>query len=178
MAAILPVLQVVGAVVSAIGALRQASAASKAANAQAEAVQTAATFNATVSAQNAEIAQAEAADNARRADRETYMRLGAIRAAQGASGGAAGEGSVLDIIGDVAAQGELEKQNILYQGELKARGYQNTAALDRYSGATQAQALRTSGENARTTGYWKAGSELLGGAVGAYTSYTKLKRAA
>lgn len=154
MAAALPFLQIAGAVMSAVGALQQGRSASQAAN-----------YNAQIMQQNAQIAQQNAADQARQADRETYLRLGSIRAAQGASGGAAGEGSVLDVIGDVAAQSELEKQNILYRGELAARGYGNTAALDRYSG-----------ETASRTSYWKAGAELLGGGGKAYSTYISLKR--
>ena len=91
------------------------------------------------------------------------MRLGAVRAAQGHSGGTGDAGSVLDIIGDSAAQSELEKQNILYRGELKARGYTNTATLDTISG-----------QNAVTSSYYKAGSELLSGGVGVYKSYDAL----
>ena len=148
--AILPALQVVGTVVSIIGALNQGRTQSAAAD-----------FNAQVSEQNAQIARQQAADQARQADRETYLRLGAIRAAQGASGGTADEGSVLDVLGDVAAQSELEKQDILYRGELTARGYTNTATLDRYRG-----------DQVKSASYMKAGSELLSGATGYYKLQT------
>lgn len=154
MAAAIPFIQAAGAVISAIGALRQGEAASNAAQ-----------YNATISDQNAQIARQSAADQAAQADRETYLRLGAIRAAQGASGGAAGEGSVLDVIGDVAAQSELEKQHIIYRGELAARGHTNTASLDRYSG-----------ESTRSASYLKAGSELLSGGAKAYQSYDALDK--
>lgn len=154
MAAALPFFQIAGAVISAIGALRQGQAQSNAAR-----------FNAQVNEQNAQIARQRAAAQAAQADRETYMRLGAIHAAAGASGGQASEGSVLDVIGDVAAQSELHKQNILYEGELAARGYTNTATLDTYGS-----------EVAQTGSYLKAGSELLGGAVNYYKSTTQLVR--
>lgn len=155
MAAALPFLQIAGAVMSAVGALQQGSAAKSASD-----------YNATISTQNAAIARQNAADRARQADRETYLRLGSIRANQGAAGGAAGEGSVLDVIGDVAAQSELEKQQILYQGELQARGFTNDATLETFSG-----------EAKQSSGYWKAGSELLGGAYGYASSQAKLTRA-
>lgn len=153
-AAVIPFIQIASAVVGAIGAIQQGNAAKAAAN-----------YNATISMQNAEIARNDAAMQAQQIDRENYMRLGAIRTAQGKSGGAAGEGSVLDVLGDVAAQGELEKQYALYQGEQRARGYTNTATLDVFSG-----------RNAQTAGYLRAGTELLGGGAKAYTSYTKLNR--
>ena len=149
---VIPFLQAAGAVIGVIGALQQGQAQKNAAN-----------FNAAVAAQNAQLSRDEAAAAARQQDRETYLRLGAVRAAQGHSGGTGDAGSVLDIIGDSAAQSELEKQNILYRGELKARGYTNTATLDTISG-----------QNAVTSSYYKAGSELLSGGVGVYKSYDAL----
>lgn len=154
MAAALPFLQIAGAVISAVGALQQGQAAKSASD-----------YNATVSTQNAAIARQSAADKARQADRETYLRLGSIRANQGASGGAAGEGSVLDVLGDVAAQSELERQHIIYSGELQARGFTNDATLETFSGETK-----------QTSSYWKAGSELLSGASNYMTTSDRLKR--
>lgn len=154
MAAALPFFQIAGAVVSAVGALRQGQASASAAE-----------YNAQINQQNAQIARDNAAMQARQQDRENYLRLGAIRAAQGKSGGAAGEGSVLDVLADTAAQGELQKQDIIYQGELRARGFQNTANLDEYSAST-----------ARSGSYLRAGSELLSGAAGYYTTRDRLKR--
>lgn len=141
MAAALPFLMVAGSVMSAIGAIQQGQAAKSAGE-----------YNATIAMQNSQIARQNAQDKAAQSDRETYLRLGSIRANQGASGGASGEGSVLDVIGDVAAQSELEKQQIIYQGELQARGFQNDAELESFSGKTKQNAS-----------YWKAGSELLSG---------------
>ena len=152
--AFIPILGAIGTVFSVISAISQGQNAKRAAD-----------YNATINAQNAQIAQQNAADQARQQQRETYMRLGAIRANQGKSGGTGDSGSVLDVLGDVAAQGELERQDIIYRGQLAARGYNNTAALD-----------TASGENAVTSSYMKAGSELLGGAVDYYSGGTKLKR--
>ena len=152
-ASMLPMFQGVSAAISAFGALQSGNAA-----------KTAAKYNAKINEQNADLALADAADQARVLEREQYLRTGAIRAAQGASGGRQ-EGSVLDVIADVAAQGELEKQMILYRGQLKARGYRNAAQMDEYSGDT-----------AKTGSYLKAGTELLGGALNTYKSYTQLKR--
>lgn len=155
MAVAIPFIIAASAAVSAYGAIRQGQAA-----------KAAGVYNATVNEQNAQISRQEAKDLSRQQDRENYLRLGAVRANQGKAGGAAGEGSVLDVLADVAGQGELEKQNILYRGELKARGYTNTAALDAFGG-----------KNAQTASYLKAGGELLGGGADTYTSYKKLNRA-
>lgn len=154
MAVAIPFVMAAAAVVGAVSAIQQGKAAKSAAN-----------FNAAIADQNAQISRADAAAQAQQIDRENYMRLGAIRAAQGKSGGAAGEGSVLDVLGDAAAQGELDKQYAIYQGEQRARGYTNTASLDRYSG-----------RNAQTAGYMKAGTELLGGGAKAYSSYDRMNR--
>ena len=141
------VFSAISSVVSFVGALQQGKAAKDAAN-----------FNATVNLQNAQIAQSNAAAAAKQHERETYLRLGSIHANQGKAGGAAGEGSVLDVLGDVAGQRELERQNIYYNGQLQARGFQNTAALDTYSG-----------KQAQTASYFKAGGELLRGAGNLYS---------
>lgn len=141
MAAALPFIMIASTVFSVMSALNQGQA-------QNQAAQT----NAAINDQNATIARQNAADKNVMNQRDNIMRLGAVRAAQGKSGGAGDSGSVLDVLGDVAAQGELDKQYTSYQGELQARGYTNTAALDRQSG-----------QNAVTGSYFKAGSELLGG---------------
>lgn len=154
MAAALPFMMAAGAVISAVGALRQGQAASSAAK-----------FNAQVAQQNAQIARNNAQARAAQEARESYLRLGAIRAAAGGSGVASDEGSVLDVLGDAAAQGELARQQALYQGELQARGYTNTANLD-----------ESRAEQVQTGSYWKAGSELLSGGTKAYDSYANLKR--
>lgn len=155
MAAALPFMQIAGAVIAAIGALQQGQAAKAAGD-----------YNARINEQNAQIARQNAADQARQVERENYLRLGAIKAAAGASGGDTGQGSVLDVLADTAAQGELEKQQTIYRGELAARGYTNTATLDRFSG-----------EASSTASYWKAGGELLSGGAKAYGSYQALKKA-
>lgn len=143
----LAVMAVVGAGVSAVSAIQQGNAAKAAAD-----------FNATINMQNAEIARSDAAAQATQIERENALRLGAIRAAQGKSGGAADSGSVLDVLGDQAAQGELERQYAVYQGEQRARGFVNTANLD-----------TASGKAAQKAGYLRAGGELLKGGATAYS---------
>lgn len=146
MAVAIPFIMIAGAVISAAAAIRQGQAAKAAAE-----------YNVKIGEQNAALARDEAQAQMRQQERETYLRLGAIRAAQGKAGGAQGEGSVLDVLGDVAAQSELERQNIAYIGELKARGYTNTATLDRFQGI-----------NAERQGQLRAASEMLNGVANAY----------
>lgn len=146
MAMAIPIAMAAAAAISAISAIKQGQAAKAAAK-----------YNAQIAEQNADLARQEAADQAVQQRRENYLRLGAIRAAQGHSGGTGDSGSVLDVLGDAAAQGELERQDIVYRGELKARGFTNTATLEEFSG-----------RNAQTAGYLKAGSALLSGASDVY----------
>ena len=153
MAQALPFFQIIGTAVSVISALQQGNAAKSAAN-----------FNAQTATQNAEIARQQATDQATQSSRENYLRLGAIRAAQGRAGGTGDAGSVLDVLGDTAAQGEIERQDIIYQGELKARGFANTATLERAGGSA-----------AQTGGFLKAGSELLGGTIKTVDAFDRLK---
>lgn len=150
MAAALPVMMAVSAGVQAIGAIQQGRAAKRAAD-----------YNAAIDTQNAQIAREDAALQAAQQDRENRLRAGAIRAAGGASG--LTSDSVFDVLGDAAAQGELQKQYILYQGEQRARGYVNTASLERMSGK---QALSSS--------YFQAGSDLLSGGAKAYGAMQRL----
>jgi hypothetical protein len=144
--------------------MMMAAAAAAAASAvqQGNAAKASANFNAAVGMQNAEIARGDAAAQASQIERENALRLGSIRAAQGKSGGAADSGSVLDVLGDQAAQGELEKQYAVYQGEQRARGFVNTANLD-----------TASGKAAQKTGYMKAGAELLSGGARAGDIYNR-----
>lgn len=141
MAAALPFIMAASAAMGAVSAIRQGQIAKATGE-----------YNAKINEQNADISRDEAQLRAKQHDREMFMRLGAVKAAQGKNGGAAGEGSVLDVLGDVAAQGELERQYIVYSGELKARGFQNTAALDRAAGG-----------EAKSASYLRAGTDLLSG---------------
>jgi len=153
MAVAIPYMMAASAGIAAIGAIQQGKAA-----------QAAAAFNAQVQTQNAEIARADARMEAAQVERENYLRLGAIRAAQGASGGT-GAGSVLDVLADTARQGELERQNVIYRGELAARGYTNTAALE-----------RAQGQQAKRAATLRAGTELLSGGSSAFFAQRALNR--
>lgn len=145
MAAALPFILAAGATIGAISSIQQGKAAKSAGD-----------YNATINEQNAQLATEQSQRDAVQVDRANYLRRGAIIAAGGASG-TTQAGSVLDVLADAGAQGELEKQNVLYGGKLAARGYKNTAALD-----------RAQGKNALRSSYFKAGSELLtGGALAA-----------
>ena len=116
---------------------------------QYEAQRKATSINRRAAELNAEAARKQTADRLLQQKRDERMRLGAIRANVGAMGGTL-EGSALDILGDVAAQSEFERSQIQYAGQLRAQGYDNTAALDAAAGSA-----------ARAGLYTQAGSSLL-----------------
>lgn len=145
-----PILQMVGAGVAAKNAAQQGRAAKAAHD-----------FNAFIDRQNAEIAHEQTVQQVRQADREQFLRMGAIRAAAGASGGKA-EGSVLDVLADTAAQGEIERQDIIYRGALTERGFRNSAYVEQVTG------LQAKGQ-----AYMQAGTELLQGAGNAMSMKRK-----
>jgi len=122
-----------------VGALQQGGASAAASE-----------YNAEMGWQNAQVARQAAKDEAAQASREHYLRLGDMQVAIGASGGVGG--SFLDVLGDTASQMELERQNIIYAGSVKA----NLLA----HGASLADAAASS---ARTGGYLRAAGALLGG---------------
>jgi parvulin-like peptidyl-prolyl isomerase len=142
------VLGVAGLAMNAVGAISQGMAASKAAD-----------YNAAINARNAQIAQQQAQADAEAQQRQAYQRMGAIRAAYGASG-VTPEGSPLDILANSASQAELDRQNILYKGKLRAIGYTDQSNLD----AMQSDA-------AMTSGYIGAGSSLLTGGANIIRMY-------
>jgi hypothetical protein len=86
-------------------------------------------YNSQVAAQNAVVAQQQA-QAAAKVQRENAIRaIGATVVAYGASG-VRMEGTPLDVLADSASNAERDRQNILYQGQIRAAGYQNQSQLD------------------------------------------------
>lgn len=136
---------VVSTAVSAVGAITGAISQSRAAK-----------FNAQLAERNAVIAGQQTQAELAMQRRHAAKAIGGMRAAYGASG-VAMEGSPLDVLEDSVAQAELERQNIGYQGVLRAQGYQVDASLSR-AGA----------RNAAAGGYMNAASSLLSGGAQIY----------
>jgi hypothetical protein len=130
------------AIMGGVSALQQGSASEAAGK-----------YNAEMGWQNAQLARQSAKDQAIQQQRENYLRLGDMRANIGASGGTGG--SFLDVLGDSAAQGELERQGIIYRGSIKANLLAHGASL------SEAEASA-----AATGGYLRAAGELVRGGYG------------
>lgn len=92
-------------------------------------------YNANVQIQNAANARAAAALNANKQSIMAQKTLGAIQANYGASGVEGTSGSVMDVMAASASNAELDRQNILYGGEIKAINSENQASMDRFEGS-------------------------------------------
>lgn len=95
--------------------------------------------DAAVAERDAGVARDQANALALRQQREATKIMGGMRAAYGAAGVTV-EGSPLDVIEESAGQAELDRLTILYNGELKATGLQDNAALSRAGGNAAADA--------------------------------------
>lgn len=127
-------------------------------------------FNVAVEEQNAAQARSAASAQANQVDRDNRRKIAEAMAAYGASGVNPNQGSPLDVLSDLATEGELSKRIVIYQGEITARGNEQQGALDLMQGKA-----------AQTAGYINAGATILGGAAkiaGAYSTPTPTASAA
>lgn len=108
-------------------------------------------FQANIQNRNAAEAVAAAKFNANKQNMMATKLLGSEAAGYGASGVTADSGSVLDVIGASAANAEMDHQNILHGGEIRAVNYENQASLDSLGA-----------KNALTASYFNAISSITG----------------
>lgn len=135
-------LQVIGGIVGAVGSLQSGKAAAAAGE-----------YNAQVAERNAQAATDQAAADERQLRISGRKQIGGMRAAIGASGVSL-SGSALDILGESAANLELDALNIRHGGQVKSLLYQSDATLDRMGG-----------QNALRQSRYSAASTLLGSAA-------------
>lgn len=126
-----------GTVASVMGTMQEAKAQSDAL-----------TRNAQLADRQALVSRQQAAHDKARQDKIGRLHIGAIRAGYGASGTTQNE----DILAMSITNAKMDELAIEYQGELRARGYQDEAAQDRYASST---AIRQ--------GTYRSASALLGG---------------
>lgn len=150
LAPLLPYLAAAGSVVSAVGAVSQGNAADAAGR-----------YNAQLAQQNAVLSRKQAREEERRFRVDTSKRIGAMRAAYGATG-VTMDGSPMDVLESSLYTSELDALTIREGGRASAAAYESEATL-----------ARLQGRSARRAGYISAASELLRGGVSAY----KLKQA-
>lgn len=138
---------IAGTALAAVGTAVSVAGAMSAADAQAQAAE----YNAMVARNNATAAQQQAQQTAEIQQRQARQQLGAISVGFGASG-VTSEGSPLDVLASSASNSELDRQNIIYHGNLQAAGYGDEASLDaarvgsaQTAGLTNAAGLLLSG---------------------------------
>lgn len=110
--------------------------------------------NAKISDQNALIVREQTAADVALQTREAKRKQGAAIAAAGASG-LRGDGSILDVLADSAAQAEADRQTLKYKGELRAMGYEQEAESYRYEAGgyrNEADFRRFAAGNAKSRG--------------------------
>lgn len=112
---------------------------------------------------NAVQARKQAAAQADLQGRDARRRIGAARAAYGASG-VAFEGSPIDVLEESASLAELDRQTILYSGELRARGLQDSGEM-----------LAAEGRMASRAANVRAGADLIKGGAVAYSTWSQLQ---
>lgn len=110
-------------------------------------------YNAKVAENNAIASRQQAAANAEAQQRDARMRIGQMEANYAASGVSL-EGSPLEILEQSARNSEMDRLNILYGGELRAGNY-----------GAEAQLNSSRASSAMTSGFVRAGSELMSGAA-------------
>lgn len=116
--------------------------------------------NQIIANQNAEDALKRGAADEAEQRKKTQLLLGQQRAGFAAQGADLGSGSVLDILGDTAAMGELDALTIRGNAEREARQFRVQGA----NYAADAQLKRMEARQATTKGYFDMGSSILGGA--------------
>lgn len=147
-------LMLVGTAVSAVGSISQSQNAAAASRYNAQISER----NALIQQQNATLARQQAVSQSEIQRRQAAKQMGAMRAGY-ANSGVAMEGSPLDVLAASAASAELDTLNTIYNGELKARGFENDAQGLRESAAMD----RKRAKNQITQGYMSAGASLLMG---------------
>lgn len=95
--------------------------------------------------------------NANRSQIMASKALGRMSSEYSAAGVSLNSGSVMSVMAESAANAELDRQNIIHQGDLRADNYMNQAALDELSA-----------KHARTAGYFNAFSSIIAGGAKMY----------
>lgn len=138
MAMAIPILAVASAVIGAVGSIQAANAQRRASN-----------YNQALAQRNSQIATNQGTLQEETHRTKMQRLMGHNRAQYGASG-VTMEGSPLDVLSDMASQGEQDLQTIRYNTEVRASGHEGTAQLE---------SMRA--KNARTAGYLSAGQAVL-----------------
>lgn len=112
-------------------------------------------YDATVQTNNANLALSSAAANAAKQSMAATRMMGTMSTGFAANGVSQTSGGVQAAMASSAANAELDRQDILFGGQVKAVNYQNQASLDRVGAS-----------NAVKASYFNALSDVIGGGAG------------
>lgn len=144
-----------GTALSAAGQISSGNAAAAAGQSE----QQASDYSALVLTQQAGQVRAASQAQVVNSNLQTAYVQSTVRARAAASGGSATDPTVVNLQGQIGARGEYNALSELYTGEEKARGEENQASLDIFTGEQQAAA----GKAKQTAGYIGAFSTALSG---------------
>ena len=153
------ILSGIGSVVSAIGQMQAGAAQAAQMQHQAQIAE----YNAKVADNDAILAQRAAQADADTVDRRKRITIAQQSANFAASGVVIDEGSTLEVLGDTAAEFELERLNTLHEGELRKRanliaGVQGRA--NKTSLLAQAKSAKSAGVRSGMTTLAKGATEI------------------
>lgn len=151
---VMAVLSAASAAMSALGSIQQGKAAKASANYNAQVQQN----NAQIALNNATLAGREGAANAEKEQMKTRQNVGAIKAAQAASGIDINKGSAVDVQSGASEAGLLNAITVRSNAARQAYGYQTQAA----SATAQSELDKVQGKNAVKAGYVNAAGTFLG----------------
>lgn len=154
--AVVPALMVASAAVAAVGAVSSGIASKNAADYQAQV----ANNNAIVAQQNAEYALKAGSAQAENQSRKGAANLGRIKTAIAAGGVDVNSGSALDTQVGQRETNQLDTETVLNNAQLQAYGYRTQQT----NFESEAKLDTMKGEAAETSGYLKAGGDLLSSA--------------
>jgi hypothetical protein len=142
---------IAGTALSAVGMVQQGQAQKKASEYQARQMEA-----------NAKTENALAQRRAMQERRKANILQSNLQARAAAGGGGALDPSIVDLGGDIAAEGEMRALSALWEGEERGKGLMAGAGAARYEGAQAARA-----------GYMGAGATVLSGAGSLFSKYGK-----
>ena len=163
----------IGTAVSVLSFGGQAFSQIRQGDAQAEALKRqsqAAEFNARVAENNAILARQAAEADADTIDRQRRIALSKQSTGFAASGVVIDEGSTLEVLGDTAAEFELDRLNRLHQGQVQTNAQRIQSTLDR----NNAQGLLSQASSARSAGRTAALGTVLTGAARTANTFSSL----
>lgn len=111
-------------------------------------------YNAKVEGVRAQEAEQEAGAEAQQVAQDNARKLAAAQAAYGAAG-VQMQGTPLEVMHDLATQGELSRQLTLYQGSVQANADRQQGALDQQQAQMALAGGFQEGSNTLLTGYTK-----------------------